>query len=116
MLRESIDALQGKPVQHEPILDLKIDAYFPDDYIQSAYERTALYKRILDVESEFELASIKEEIIDRFGRYPQEVANLFVLSQIRLHAKRIGATEVIRKGEEFVFYKEGNVLHRRLLE
>jgi transcription-repair coupling factor len=116
MLRESIDTLQGKFIQHEPILDLKMDAYFPDDYIQSAYERTALYKRILDVESEFELASIKDEIIDRFGQYPQEVANLFILSNIRLHAKQCGATEVIRKGEEFVFYKEGNVLHRRSLD
>ncbi len=116
MLRESIDTLQGKPVQHEPILDLKMDAYFPSDYIQSGYERTALYKRILDVESEFELDSIKQEIIDRFGQYPQEVANLFVLSQIRLHAKHIGATEVIRKGEEFIFYKEGSVIQRRLLE
>jgi len=113
ILQESVSELKGKKVLHEPVLNVKMDAYFPSAYIESAYERTALYKRLLDVESKFELESIKDEIVDRFGRYPKEVENLFLLSQIRLKAKTIGATEVGRKGEEFIFYKEGNVIHER---
>ena len=82
-----------------------MEAYFPDSYIQSAYERTALYKRLLDVESKYELDVIKNEIIDRFGRYPDEVENLFILSSIRLEANERGATQVVRKCNYFVFYK-----------
>jgi len=112
LLGESVGELKGKKVVHEPILDLKMEAYFPDSYIQSAYERTALYKRLLDVESKYELDVIKNEIIDRFGRYPDEVENLFILSLVRLEAKERSATQVIRKGEEFVFYKEGEIIFK----
>ncbi len=111
ILSEAIHVLSGKKILYEPILDLKIDAYFPSTYIEKAYERTALYKRLLDVESKFELHSIKEEIIDRFGKYPKEVENLFLLSEIRLKAKEIGATQVVRRGKRFIYFKGGNVIY-----
>ncbi len=113
VLSESVSELQGRRVFHEPILDLKLEAYFPSQFIESPYERTALYKRLLDVESKFELGLIKNEIIDRFGKYPEQVENLFLLSEIRLEAKHLGAAEVLRKESEFVFYKEGKVVSRR---
>ncbi len=110
LLSESVNELQGKGVVHEPILDLKLDAYFPGEYISSAYERTALYKRLLDIDSQHELDSIRDEIVDRFGRYPSEVENLFTLSAVRLKARTVGASEVIRQGKQFIFYREGNVV------
>ncbi|UCD19648.1 MAG: transcription-repair coupling factor [candidate division WOR-3 bacterium] len=112
LLNESVNELQGRTVTHEPVLDLKLDAYFPSTYVTSTYERTALYKRLLEIESARELKTIKEEILDRFGRYPPEVENLFVLSNIRLEAKTVGASEVIRKGRQFVFYRDGKVIHQ----
>lgn len=111
ILREAVSALQGKKVIHEPLLDVKMDAYIPSTYIEKTYERTALYKRLLTVESQHELRSIKEEINDRFGAYPQEVKHLFVLSEIRLKAREIDATEVVRRGQKIFFYKEGTVVH-----
>jgi len=112
LLNESVNESQGKTVIHEPVLDLKLDAYFPAEYVASTYERTALYKRLLEIASLHELNSIKNEIIDRFGRYPDEVENLFTLSWIRLEAKTIGASEVIRKGEQFIFYQAGKIIHK----
>jgi transcription-repair coupling factor (superfamily II helicase) len=112
LLSESVNELQGKKVVHEPVLNLKLDAYFPDEYISSAYERTALYKRLMDIESQNELEKIKEEIVDRFGRYPMEVENLFTLSAVRLKAKAIGASEVVRKGGQFLFFREGRVVNK----
>jgi transcription-repair coupling factor (superfamily II helicase) len=111
LLSDSVSELQGKKVAREPILNLRLDAFFPSTYIPSAYERTALYKRLLEVDSPHELESIIHEIIDRFGKYPEEVENLFTLSQMRLKALELGASEVIRKGRQFVFYAEGNVIH-----
>jgi transcription-repair coupling factor (superfamily II helicase) len=110
LLNESVNMLQGKFVSHEPILDLKLDAYFPGEYVPSAYERTALYKRLLEIESSHELKSIKDEIIDRFGRYPEQVENLFTLSLTRLKARELGASEVVRKGNQFVFYRDGKAI------
>lgn len=112
ILGKAVSELQGKKILQEPILDLKMEAYFPSSYIEKTYERTALYKRLLDIESEFELKKIAEEIVDRFGKYPEEVKNLFLLSKIRLRARELGATEVVRRGKQFVFHKEGKVIHR----
>jgi transcription-repair coupling factor (superfamily II helicase) len=109
ILGKSIGELRGKKIMHEPILDLKMEAYFPSSYIEKTYERTALYKRLLDVESKFELDKIKEEIGDRFGKYPIEVENLFNLSRIRLRAREIGATEVVRRMKQVIYYKEGKI-------
>lgn len=110
ILGKSISEIRGKKVVYEPILDLKMEAYFPSSYIEKTYERTALYKRLLDVESKFELDKIKEEILDRFGKYPKEVDNLFTLSGIRLRAREIGATEVVRRMKHVVYYKEGKII------
>jgi len=112
LLSESVNELQGKEVVHEPVLDLKLDAYFPDEYISSAYERTALYKRLMDIESQHEIETIKEEIVDRFGRYPMEVENLFTLSAVRLKAKALGASEVVRQGEQFIFFRNGSIVDK----
>jgi len=112
LLSESVNELQGKNVIHEPILDLKLDAYFPSEYISSSYERTALYKRLLEIDSRHELNSIKDEIVDRFGRYPAEVENLFTLSAVRLKARALGASEVTRRGGQYIFFRDGTVVHK----
>ncbi len=112
MLSTAIDELRGVRTSYEPILELKLEAYFPDTYIPSAYERTALYKRLLCADSEFELTSIEEEIIDRFGKYPAEVKNLFRMSEARLKALKLGATHVKRKDKDFVYYRDGRVIDR----
>lgn len=110
MLNLSIHELHGRPVLQEPVLDLQFDAYFPKEYIESGYERSALYKRLLAVESQTELGSIREEITDRFGKYPAEVADLFTLSAIRIRARKTGAHEVVRRGEKILYYREGIIV------
>jgi len=116
ILTASVNEMRGTKVFTEPVLSLKIDAYFPSTYIESAYERTALYKRLLDVESKFELESIRSEILDRFGRYPREVENMFYLSEIRLRAIELGATEVIQRGDKIVFFRKNNVIDHIVYE
>jgi transcription-repair coupling factor (superfamily II helicase) len=116
ILSASVNELRGTKVFTEPVLSLKIDAYFPSSYIESAYERTALYKRLLDVESKFELESIRSEILDRFGRYPREAENMFYLSEIRLRAIELGATEVIQRGDKIIFFRKNNVVDHILYE
>jgi len=107
MLAAAISEARGRQVSVEPVLSLAIEAYLPSEYIGSAYERTALYKRFMDAESEFELNSIRDEIVDRFGQYPEAVDNLFVVSRIRLRALELGAHEVTRKGGLVNYYAKG---------
>ncbi len=110
ILNNVVNELMGKQTMLEPILNLKIAGYIPAEYIASAYERTAMYKRFMEVQSEYELERLEEEIIDRFGRYPPEVENLFLLSKIRLTAIGCNASEVVQKGDSILFYQQGRLI------
>ncbi len=112
ILNNVVQELQGKEVTFEPILNLRISGYFPADYISSAYERTAIYKRLMDVQSEYELDTLRDEIIDRFGRYPEMVENLFSIAKIRLHAITLNVSEVVQKGYSILFYQQGRLIQQ----
>lgn len=46
-----------------------------------------MYKRIQALESIQETYDLNDELLDRFGEYPDEVGNLLQISRIRLHGK-----------------------------
>ncbi len=110
ILNQVLSELQGKEYVWEPILNLKIPGYIPADYISSAYERTALYKRIMEVQSIPELKTLKEELIDRFGKYPETVENLFTIAKIRLKAISLNAHEVMQVKDTIRFFRTGNLI------
>lgn len=110
ILNNAVSELTGKKMVQEPLLNLKIAGYMPADYVPSPYERTAIYKRLMEVQSEYELNQLREELVDRFGRYPSEVENLFLISKIRLRAINAQANEVIQKGDTIMYYQYGNLI------
>lgn len=100
LLREAIRKLRGEQEPIEPKLDLNRTVFIPADYIPDAFQRIAIYKRLLGVESEKELAELKTELIDRFGYYPPIVEELFTVARIRLLCRERGIMEVKLKGEK----------------
>ncbi|MGB9721397.1 MAG: transcription-repair coupling factor [bacterium] len=110
ILSNVVQELQGKKVSFEPVLNLRIAGYIPSNYISSAYERTAIYKRLMEVQSDYELKVLKDEIVDRFGRQPYEVEKLFRISEIRLKAIESGANEVMQEANLINFYKSGKII------
>lgn len=93
MLKDAIEARKtGKPVEEmkpfEVELDLDLDAYIPDTYIQDGKQKIDMYKRFQAVSSEEDIHDLRDEMVDRFGDYPNEVENLFHVSSIKVHAKK----------------------------
>ncbi|HIV74475.1 MAG TPA: transcription-repair coupling factor [Candidatus Pseudogracilibacillus intestinigallinarum] len=93
MLKEAIDSRKlGKPVEavqpFNPELLLTVDAYIPATYIEDEKQKIDMYKRFQSIESVEELRDLKDEMIDRFGDYPKEVEELFLVSHIKMFAKR----------------------------
>ncbi|MEO0080255.1 MAG: transcription-repair coupling factor [candidate division WOR-3 bacterium] len=97
MLREAVAKLKGEAVPAEPELNLEISGFIPKDYIGDAYERIAIYRRLLGVESEEELSELRSELVDRFGRYPPVVENLFQVGLVRVRSRRLGLLKVTLK-------------------
>ncbi|WP_093217466.1 transcription-repair coupling factor [Sediminibacillus albus] len=93
MLKEAIDAKKaGKTIEEakpfEVELDLDLDAYIPDSYINDEKQKIDMYKRFQAISSQEDIYDLKEEIIDRFGDYPIEVENLFHVAGIKINARQ----------------------------
>src|SRR5699024_6489671 len=93
MLKEAIDSKKtGKPVEavqpFNPELLLSVDAYIPETYIEDEKQKIDMYKRFQGIESKDDIDHWKEELIDRFGDYPEEVEELFLVSYLKMIAKR----------------------------
>ncbi|MBN2538387.1 transcription-repair coupling factor [candidate division WOR-3 bacterium] len=94
MLGEAAARLKGEQVTTEPELALALTAFLPADYVQDSFERVALYRRLLGLDSLAELAEFRLELADRFGRYPPVVENLFRIARVRILARRLGLLKV----------------------
>lgn len=104
MLEEAVNEKQGipEPVNEAPEveIELNIDAYLPASYIPSEQAKIEIYKKLRKVEDTEQLMDIKDELIDRFGDYPEEVSRLLDMMEIKVHALHAGVTSVKDTGKE----------------
>lgn len=91
LLEEAVEELRGRKreAEVEPEITMKIAAYFPSDYLPDVAERIAIYRKLSSVKNDDEVSAIEQEIRDRFGPPPEEVANLLGLMTLKLYLKRL---------------------------
>lgn len=92
MLKDAIEERKGekKEEKNESIeIDLEVDAYIPESYINDGYQKIEMYKRFRGITSFEEIEELQEEMIDRFGDYPEEVAYLFLITEIKIYGNNI---------------------------
>lgn len=100
LLEQAIANKQGKvTVRQKGNADiiLHIDAYLPNDYINDERQKIEIYKRIRNIESEDDYQNLQEELIDRFGEYPDQVAYLLEIGLIKFYMDTAFAESVERK-------------------
>ncbi|WP_010094866.1 transcription-repair coupling factor [Ornithinibacillus scapharcae] len=93
MLQEAIEAKkQGKEIEDikpfDPELNLVIDAYIPDSYIEDERQKIDMYKQFQTITSKDDIRELQDELLDRFGDFPTEVENLFIVSELRWLSKK----------------------------
>lgn len=76
-------------------VDLHIPALIPEKYLDDVNSRLVLYKRIANAKSNDDLESLQIEMIDRFGKLPDQTKNLFKITEIKLQAKNLGIKKII---------------------
>jgi transcription-repair coupling factor (superfamily II helicase) len=74
-------------------------AFIPDDYIDVNAEKIRIYKQLDTITSEKEIERYRNQLTDRFGKFPPEVENLFQVVRIR--------NKGIEKGFEKIIIKNG---------
>ncbi len=98
LLEEEIKKIKGESVERKDELDCEIEintnAYLPTTYITSTYQKIDVYKRMVAAAGFEELAELNDELIDRFGKYPEQVYNLFQIVKIKILGRRLKAISV----------------------
>ena len=122
ILKEAIDELKenefkelypkdlSKPKEFvkEVQIDTDFEILFPDDYVNSITERLSLYNKLGALESEEELTIFETEIVDRFGKVPNEVSDLLDSVRIKWLARALGLEKIILKQKRMLGYFVAN--------
>ncbi len=97
ILQEAIAARRDlpRPVDEPPpVLDLRVSAYIPAEYVRGASQKIAFYQRLAAARTLDEIESVADEIRDRFGPMPPEVESLLELSRVRVLAAGKGVEKL----------------------
>ncbi|WP_028390515.1 transcription-repair coupling factor [Bacillus cihuensis] len=107
MLKEAVEAKRNdKPVEEKPTIeiDVDVDAYIPDSYISDGHLKIEMYKRFRGISTLEDLDELKEEIVDRFGDYPPEVAYLLLISEIKVYASLASVESIKQLKQEITIF------------
>ena len=96
LVSEALAAAKGeKSVEMQEIrIDLPLAALLPKDYIAEERLRLDVYRRLGAATSDGELATIREELQDRFGPLPIEARLLFEVGHLKNIALGLGIREI----------------------
>jgi transcription-repair coupling factor (superfamily II helicase) len=94
-------------VQEEPPLEVKIelpvDAHVPHEYAPGERLRLQAYRAIAAANSEQDVAAVREELTDRYGKLPEPVENLLLVAGLRLLARACGVSDITLQGSNIRF-------------
>ncbi len=90
-----------------PQINIGLSVLIPDHYVEDLTLRMSLYRRLSDLQDKDEIESFAAELIDRFGKLPDEVENLLKIVEIKQFCKRAGIDKVEAgpKGAVIGFYQ-----------
>jgi transcription-repair coupling factor (superfamily II helicase) len=103
--RDSL-ASGGAAPEEEPLevkIELPVDAHVPHDYAPGERLRLQAYRSIAAVNSEEDIAQVREELKDRYGKLPEAVENLLMVAGLRLYARRCGISDITLQGSNVRF-------------
>jgi transcription-repair coupling factor (superfamily II helicase) len=105
LVGEAVNEFKGDsdPELKEVRIELPVDAHLPHGYIPSERLRLEMYKRLAEVRADEDIDLLREEMLDRYGEPPQEVASLLLVARFRARARQAGIGEVTIAGKNVRF-------------
>jgi transcription-repair coupling factor (superfamily II helicase) len=98
MLEEAIMAAKSggdfkASTEFSPQITVDAPIMIPEDYVPDLDLRMGLYRRMNELESSAEIEAFAAELIDRFGKLPDETDNLLKVIEIKLNCR---AAQVVK--------------------
>ncbi|WP_440959817.1 transcription-repair coupling factor [Oceanicaulis sp. LC35] len=98
MLEEAVASLQGDMSLEErdwsPAINVGAAVLIPEDYVPDLDVRMALYRRLSSLDTKQEREGFAAELIDRFGKLPDEVESLLQVVALKALCKRANVAKL----------------------
>jgi transcription-repair coupling factor (superfamily II helicase) len=99
MLEEAVMSLKAgiaAPVadRWSPQITIGTPVLIPEDYVADLSVRLGLYRRLADIEDEQEIEAFGAELVDRFGKLPEEVEHLLKIVAIKSLCRRANVEKI----------------------
>jgi transcription-repair coupling factor (superfamily II helicase) len=99
MLEEAVTSLKAgitAPVadRWSPQITIGTSLLIPEDYVADLSVRLALYRRLAEIEDERDIDAFAAELVDRFGKLPEEVEHLLQVVAIKALSRRANVEKV----------------------
>jgi transcription-repair coupling factor (superfamily II helicase) len=79
----------------EAVIDVKVNAFIPNDYIPQVSQKIAVYQQLAKARSQGEVEDVAAGVRDRFGSFPLPLVNLIELTKLRAVALQKHVTRVV---------------------
>jgi transcription-repair coupling factor (superfamily II helicase) len=105
MIGEAVSELKGDGPADRPEVraELPVNAHIPHDYLPGERLRLEAYTQIAAIDSDGDVAAVRDELTDRYGEPPEPVLNLLEVARLRARARRAGLTDITLQGNHVRF-------------
>jgi transcription-repair coupling factor (superfamily II helicase) len=116
LLEEAVKELKGEPLEERVATTVETDlpAFIPDTYVEDDKQRVIFYKRLVETREISDVNDLKGELTDRYGRIPDQAANLLEFQKIRVLAGKAGIERVVVRASAILL--EGKKARRFTME
>ncbi len=92
LLDQAVGDIKGEKTVEplEPEINAAMSSGFPDHYVESVEQRLTLYRRLSRLTRLGDIADMKKELIDRYGKLPKEAENMLLKIMLRVLAIKAG--------------------------
>jgi transcription-repair coupling factor (superfamily II helicase) len=106
LLEHAVEELRGEKSEEEisTSINLNLDIRIPEAYIADSGQRLRMYKRISSAATSEDLDALRQEMVDRFGPYPEQVENLFRYARLRQETLAL-QIQSVEKSKNQVFFR-----------
>lgn len=104
MLNEAVARKRGiKPAEKtDATINLDVEAYIPSSYIDDEQQKIEIYKRIRQFKNFDQYQEVQDDLIDRFGDYPDEVSNLLEIGLLKMNADKALVEQIYQKKDQII--------------
>ena len=123
MINDAIRKVKGEPIVEdvEVEIDLNVNAYIPDYYIDDELTKLEMYKKIACIENQEDLSEVQNELEDRFSDIPKPVETLLNIAYIKSICKKLKIEKVRQNKNEIILepltrYKTKEILGHKVVK